>query len=287
MNKDIVFEELYPYIIVYKNMFNDIDKIYSIIKESESNNQGFFNWHQWSRFGNYVTNYPFKININSIDMKVEEDYIPKNQQDQEQKDFMFELIRNIFEVNKHYINMYDIKINTEEKVNVDGQECHRWKWEAPNICAYNPTEDNSNKAMNYHSDYIREPIVSPGYKFVFTTLAYFNDDYADGGLDFAINKKLVGYKPQAGDIIVFPSGHPDFLTEDGKVYLHGVEAIRGSKKYFSRSYWMRYEPGSEEWLKNETLYGRSKWLEMQNDIMDKFRTEYPQRSFIENGVRIR
>jgi hypothetical protein len=142
-------------------------------------------------------------------------------------------------------------------------------------------------SMTYHSDFIREPIPSPGYKFALTVNAYFNDDYEGGEIDFFVNGELTKYKPQAGDWLLFPSGHPEVMTKNGTVYLHGVFPSYGNEKYFSRMYWRKYSQGSQEWLDKEVEFGKEQWASMQNDILQEYVKTIPNRFEIEEGVRVR
>jgi hypothetical protein len=98
--------------------------------------------------------------------------------------------------------------------------------------------------------------------------------------------KLVKYKPEAGDLLVFPSGHPDYLTEEGKPYLHAVMPSHNKNKLLSRMYWQKYENGTDEWYEKEKEFGKDVWANMQEDLDEQFRQDYPQRDVIENGVRI-
>jgi hypothetical protein len=72
--------------------------------------------------------------------------------------------------------------------------------------------------------------------------------------------KLVKYKPQAGDLLVFPSGHPDYLTEEGKPYLHGVMPSYNKNKFLARMYWQKYQRGTANGMKKkkslEKKYGQ-------------------------------
>ena len=71
------------------------------------------------------------------------------------------------------------------------------------------------------------------------------------------------------------------------MYLHGLLTVRsGNNKIFSRMFWKKYHPGSDEWHKNEHEYGKEVWGSMQDSIMKEFRMNHPQRSVIENGVRL-
>lgn len=49
----------------------------------------------------------------------------------------------------------------------------------------------------------------------------------------------------------------------------------------------KYSQPSEEWKQKEKEFGKDVWSQMQEKIMEKFREQYPQRHYIEDGVRIR
>ncbi len=71
------------------------------------------------------------------------------------------------------------------------------------------------------------------------------------------------YKPKAGDVLVFPAGDPNYLSEPGELYRHGVRKTYGKPKYFIRNHWQRFYEGSEEWLKQEQIYGKDAWAEIE------------------------
>jgi len=226
--------ELYPNIIVYKNLFKDANKNYETLKEStEGNPDRFFNyWSQWSRFGEYLN-----PTLLDLDIKVEfiNDVDVSTEKENNQKTVLVELINNFNFAIKDYISRTGVNVDFNETVvDTDGYVVPRWKMYGPSIVKYHDyskVDPDTPLAMSYHSDYIREPITSPGYKFAITVLTYFNDDYDGGEIDFAIGKELYMYKPELGDIIVFPSGHPDILRKDGDVYLHGVLPAKNGHKY--------------------------------------------------------
>jgi len=209
-----------------------------------------------------------------------------------QKTIIVELVNNFNFVIKDYISRTGIDINFHETViDTENNVVPRWKMYGPSIVKYRDYSGiNSNDpflAMSYHSDFIREPILSPGYKFAITVLTYFNDDYEGGEIDFAIGKDLYMYKPEMGDILVFPSGHPDILRKNGNVYLHGVLPAKNGNKYLSRMYLVKYEDGDPEWFENEKKFGKDVWASMQNDIMEKFRQEHPNKNEFADGIRIK
>lgn len=268
--------ELYPRIIVYKNIFKNINKTCSVLNDSVdiSSNKVFSEWTQWSSFGKYLNPVSRDVDWKQKDISVDVSNVVDNK---DQKNFIIELIENFKFISLDYSNRYGIDITS------DG-----WEWTAPVICRYDHIIDQERKmTMKYHSDYIWEPICSPGTKFVITALAYFNDDYEGGEIDFAIGNKLIKYKPTAGDFLVFPSGHPEILTDEGNVYLHGVlPVISGNNKIFSRMFWKKYYPASHEWNEKEKQYGKEVWDSMQDSIMKEFRLAHPQRNNIKNGIRL-
>jgi len=285
---DLEFIEIYPKIVVYKNIFKDIEKTYSVLKESAQNNEDrfFSEWTQWSKFGEYlnpvVLNHPHKLdydNVSSIETKTETEGL--------QKELLLEVLKGFNDVTKHYTQHFGVEIEEDVYVKDDQEnDIPLWQWVGPSIAKYKD-EIVDMVAMSYHSDYIWEPIISPGYKFAITALAYFNDDYEGGEIDFVIDKDLYKYKPEAGDYLVFPSGHPEILTKEGMVYLHGVLPPIGPNKYLSRMYWMKYTKGAPEWYEKEKEFGKEVWASMQPEIMENFRLTHPNRNEILDGVRIK
>lgn len=281
--------EIYPKILVYKNMFKDISKSYSVLLDAltESEDRLFSPWTQWSHFGEYMSPIipSFSMgekygNLKNIETKT------KTQEDQKQ--FALELMENFHLVTEDYIKRYSIDVDVESLSTDDnGQLTHTWKWVGGTIGKYHVSTEEEKVGMRYHSDYIREQGSAPGYKFVITCTIYFNDDYEGGEVDFAMGDKLVKYKPEAGDLLVFPSGHPDYLTEDGKPYLHGVMPSYNKNKFLARMYWQKYQKGSDEWYAKEKEFGKEVWASMQPELEEQFRKENPQRNEIEGAVRIK
>jgi hypothetical protein len=285
------FIEIYPNILVYKNIFENVEKMYQILKESSNDNTDriFGEWSQWAQFGKYI-NYPAGNTFgkewsyeNLKEIKTE----TKNQEDQ--KYFLLELAGGFDKVTQDYILRYgnDFNFDSKEIVeNRDGERFPLWKMYGPSICSYH--KDILDKmSMTYHSDFIREPIPSPGYKFAITANAYLNDDYDGGEIDFYVGGELIKYKPEAGDWLVFPSGHPEVLKKNDSVYLHGVFPSSGNEKYFARMYWRKYSLGSEEWFKKEAEFGKKEWYDMQDNINQEYWQTLPNRFEIPEGVRVR
>jgi hypothetical protein len=279
--------EIYPNIVVYKNAFNDILDTYNALKNSVGEEEDLFSpWTQWSIFGEYLNptfkDLPHRLEIESIE-KLE----TKTEKQESQKKAILELLKGFYAVTEDYMSRNNLNIDKNKKVlTKDGHETNEWIINGPSVARYR-TDIEGEIAMTYHSDYIREPIVSPGYKFALTALAYFNDEYVGGEIDFIVDGEAFMYKPEAGDFLVFPSGHPDILTKNGSVYIHGVMPAKGANKYLSRMYWMKYSLGDDEWFKKEEEFGKEVWKNMQPEIMEKFRSENPNRFSAQNERRIK
>jgi hypothetical protein len=286
---DLEAIEIYPNILVYKNMFKDISKSYKILLDSlaESDDRLFNPWTQWSIFGEYLS--PMVPSFSMGDKYANLKSIQtKTQTEEDQKNFGIEMMENFHLVTEDYIKRYNIDVDLDAISTDDsGNPLHTWRWTGGTIGKYHISNSDEAFGMRYHSDYMREQGSAPGYKFVITCTIYFNDDYEGGEVDFAMGDKLVKYKPEAGDLLVFPSGHPDYLTEDGKPYLHGVMPSYKANKFLARMYWQKYQKGSDEWYAKEAEFGKEVWASMQPALEEKFREENPQRNTIEGAVRIK
>jgi hypothetical protein len=283
-SKSLDSVELYPKIVVYKNLFKDITKTTKLLEE-ESEDGLFSPWTKWSHFGEYI-NPLFKSDPCQLLISMIKEIKTTNLKQEEQKDAILELYENFYIATKDYANRFDIKVDDQKIVKThEGENVKEWIINGPSIARYK-TDITDPVAMTYHSDYIREPITSPGHKYVITALTYFNDNYSGGEIDFIVDGEAYMYKPQAGDVLVFPSGHPQILTKEGKIYLHGVMPAQGFKKYISRMYWMKYEPGESAWFEQEEKFGKEVWNKMQEKIMEEFRNAHPNKHSAEREKRI-
>jgi len=275
--------ELYPKIFVYKNLFKDIVKTTSLLKE-ENEETLFSPWTEWSEFGEYL-NPLFKQNIK--DNNIEEKLITNSAKQEEEKLAVLEMIKNFNLATKDYMKKNNVEFSDTEFIkNSDGENVPLWRMSGPNIARYR-TDRESPLAMTYHSDYMRKPVRGPGYEFAITALTYFNDDYEGGEIDFLVDGEAYMYKPEAGDFLIFPSGHPDILTKNKSVYLHGVMPATKTKKYLNRMYWMKYYPGDQEWFEKEKEFGKDVWKEMQTKMVQEFEANLIPRTSIGNSRRIK
>jgi hypothetical protein len=287
INNDLNPIEVYPKIFVYKNVFKNINATYSQLKESDGEEGGLFSpWTKWSHFGEYLnptfTDHPHRLSVDYLE-KIE----TKTEKEELQRVAILELFKNFYLVTEDYASRNGVDLDkTKTVLSGDGELKEEWQMTGPSIARYR-TDIDDPIAMTYHSDYIREPIISPGYKFAITALAYFNDDYEGGEIDFIANGEAYKYKPEAGDFLVFPSGHPEILRDGDNVYLHGVMPATGASKYLSRMYWMKYSVGDPEWFAKEKEFGKDVWAEMQPAIMQKFRDDNPNKDNADKERRIK
>jgi hypothetical protein len=255
-SKDLEHEEFYPKILVYKNLFKDLEKTMRVLKRSEDEseqdpakrNSMFNSWHDWYIFG---------LELDQWNLGRTEE----SEQTKEESEVLNEIIENFYKVVFNYTSQHEIPNK-------------KWFRMGPSICKYiggvsqdGPADD---LVMHYHSDYQLENIDEPGHKFGITVTMYLNDDYTGGEVDFLIDNKVKMFTPKAGDIMVFPAGNPEVLT-DVTPYYHGVKKITEGNKYFIRCNWVYYYPGTPEWHANKEKYGDQLWEEMERERKNKQR----------------
>lgn len=108
--------------------------------------------------------------------------------------------------------------------------------------------------LPFHTDFYQADALKPGPKAEYTITIYLNDDYVGGEIDYRIFEgnfedmrmengdisamdpsygeiPKIMYRPQAGDIIIFPSRPP---------YYHGVRRVEAGIKKFVRMFWMSW-----------------------------------------------
>ena len=277
--KDLKYEEIYPKIFVYSNLFEDVNEVLDVLKESISNPDGsaIGPWTDWYTFGLETSYY---------------DWSKDSERAKKERSIIDKVNQVFFDVTEHYANVNGVDIKPEKIINSQGQEIDTWRKMGPSLCRYDAdagvTED---LAMHYHTDYQVEFKESRGYNFALTVTTYLNDNYDGGEIDFLVNGKLIAHKPKAGDVVVFPAGDPNFLTEGEELYHHGVKKVKNGSKYFIRANWQRYYEGSAEWNENADKYGLEIWLEMEKEKAKQDRKEGKYQSInekeIESAVRIR
>lgn len=220
------FEEVYPRIFVYKNVYDEIDKLFECVKFIESNSTGeyiFEKWKDWFVFGTYCSANP----------NLDEDEIADDSE--------------LFEIEKY---VYHTLNDATKKVVNHYMDYNQIDWPdhsfvtSSNIAKYFDIKELSsehnpldNLRMQFHTDYPIAEWFWPERKFLITANIYINDDYDGGEVIFLHNENIIPVKPKAGEIIVFPSGSPLYpKAPEREPYFHAVNGISNGEKYFTRSY---------------------------------------------------
>lgn len=233
--------ELHPNLLVYRGAFPDpmgfIDKVEAL--------EG---WHKWYLFGN-------KLDLPGAGWTSPE-FPTKEQWDNHIKNTkVLEVTSIVDEV------FYAV---TSDYISKTGYSQPNWHHFPPSMCKYDfdfSVEEEKDLVMHYHTDYQQERADEPGFKFGLTCTMYLNDDYEGGEISFKVFEEdgtysRFDYKPQQGDVIVFPSGEP---------YYHGVKTIRSNHKYFLRTFWWWHFEGTPEWFENQEKYGAEQWAIMEKE----------------------
>jgi len=263
-----------PLVRVYKNLLPRVDEILEVLKDSEKNPEKYkkFNrWQKWNDLGTMVSTY-----LSGYNEKNWSDLDPLKEEGAED-DYESSLLHEVYNAYFVSLNHYysDHNLPKELRTSPDGPCFYKYDHTLPA-----PTQNTPEFNMNYHTDYTFSLKDNPGKKPITTCTMYFNDDYDGGEMVFNLEPRLsrpyykrseqfeqdepylvgrVIYTPEAGDVVVFPSGHPDYLSETG-FYFHCVNRVMSSDKYFC-SIFSSYEyEGSEYWQEGLEEYGKDLWI---------------------------
>jgi hypothetical protein len=253
---DITCTELHPYICVYNNVFFDTDNIYQTIKQSEKNSgkkTTYLNWSKWHIFGTYSY-----CSLELDQPFFDEDKILKNERN---------VLKEIRDCRKNVLDLYCKRYDVQLPENSFIDNIMTALKYFPDVDSAQGLGPPSNKTMEYHTDFSVKDAERPGENFLITCNMYFNDDYEGGEIIFSIGKEIISYKPKAGDIIIFPSGSPIFPGDEP--YFHAVGVVKNGNKFFSRNFIKYINPGTQEWLDNQKLYGVDEWDRLEKDRSDK------------------
>ena len=259
------YEEIYPSIVVYKNVVEDIDELYDLVVKSETQFKGDFifeEWIQWFVFGTYV----------SVDKHADPGFLSAcheniNLDEWQQKElYIYDQISNATKkCIDHYASMKQVSFP-------DGSFITR-----PNIAKYirlewlddDRPDSWGNLAMQFHTDYEMGKWFTKSRQFLLTANLYINDDYDGGEIIFLHDAEFIHYKPSKGDLIVFPSGSPLYPEKPLRnPYFHGVNVVRSGEKYFTRSY-VQYETDYDEYW-----YNLKKSFDSEDDFNEKLESIY-------------
>lgn len=263
-----------PLARVYKNLLPNVDKILNILKESESNPEGFEIFNSWRTWNDLGTMSPGGLpNFSKFDAYDNGKRYFLEQERTPEKEALFEIHKAYYLSLDHY--MQDKEEIAQIETSPDGPSFYKYDHTLPAPTFYTPEY-----SMNYHTDFAFSLKDNPGKKSITTTTMYLNDNYLGGEMVFNLEPRLsrpyykrsdqfssnepylagrIVYRPEAGDVVVFPSGNPDYLSDDG-FYFHCVNRVTHADKYFL-SIFNSYEfAGSKEWQEGIEEYGKDLWI---------------------------
>lgn len=239
--------KLHPLVWVFNKAMSDPQ---AMVEYYENHKE----WEGWYTFGSMVPIYISNHNFNHFPTKEEWEQTIKpdpNQTKEAEIAYVQEILDLFYEGTKLYIKDNNITLNNYEFLN------------------FSLAKYETGGSMFYHTDFQQERGHIWESKFNTTCLFYLNDNYEGGEISFAIMDDtgeiiidLFDYKPQAGDMVIFPSNLP--------VY-HGVKPVTQGQKYIIRTYWKTMPEPTEEWKNGIATYGKEKWKEMQEDIAKNIR----------------
>lgn len=262
-----------PLARVYKNLLPNVQKLLQILKDSEKNPERYkrFNsWQVWNDLGSMVpAGMPgfSKEFAHSPDM-----YFTFNEKDEESL-ALSEVYSAYYIAMDHYLQ--DKNIPSDLDLFPDGPSFYKYDHKFPA-----PTPNTPEFNMNYHTDFAFSLKDNPGKKSIATCTMYLNDDYEGGEVVFNLEPRLsrpyykrseqfsedepyysgrISYTPVAGDIMVFPAGNPDYLSDDG-FYFHCVNRVTGGDKYFLSIFNSYLFNGSNSWQEGLEEYGEDLWV---------------------------
>jgi predicted 2-oxoglutarate/Fe(II)-dependent dioxygenase YbiX len=261
---NLEYEEIFPYVCVYKNLINKPEDIHNVLKhslqlseENPDKNFGLFpKWTDWFVFGKYVS----ILGDELLEPESEEDLLDPHLLHKREMMITLWIKEARIAAISHYIGKYNVPQLKESQIQ-----------QAINIGMYysdtcSDSMENNSLTMQYHTDYRVDQIEQECFNMLLTCNFYFNDDYDGGEISFYAYGKKFDYKPKAGDVIVFPSGSP--LFPGNEPYFHAVKKIENGNKFIARNYLMYKQDASDNWLKNEALHGKEKWASMEKSRIE-------------------
>lgn len=270
--------EVMPKVIIYQDMFEDLDKVLDVIKKSETDASSFVaplsdnsiptddhgidpvpyeyphvirQWVPWYEFGTR-SSFTFTSGESQDKRYLDEEWAQKKLSDAIEivlKDYSNEWSSKEWPEYAKGWFFNGSKGNTASKNEVIFGTLDILKHK------YDVEQDF---ALPFHTDFHNHTSESPGFKPVVTVTVYLNDDYEGGEIQFVNQdlKEIITYKPKAGDITIFPSTKP---------YWHSALPVKLSNKYLLRSFILIEYDGSENWHKSVEQYGIEKWNEIEHE----------------------
>ena len=242
-------------IVVYRNAIPHLQELINNLKKTTY-------WEKWYDVGQQITIAPVNKAFSFKNAPTKEEWDSKVKSWETSMFFKdnlksieefkwFDLEEAFYKTTTDYLSLFPLK------------DVPNWFRGGTNFLKYDAKKEEEvtteasgtlNYSLPFHTDYHYPTSHKPGIKPFITVTMYFNDDYEGGDIEFRIfdkhytnfriegntmidldtNKVVEGfnYKPQAGDIVIFPSKLP---------YYHGVKKVTKGQKLLARTFWM-YNP---------------------------------------------
>ena len=272
-----------PLVRVYKNLLPDVGFLYEILKDGEVSPDKYISykgWWRWHELGKQL-----QPDMNELNKRLTDDgRYPEEEVEQARTErAVQDMIMKAFD---DAIDDYCSYHGIDDKTGwfPDGPSYYKYEHELPA-----PSRPFPTFSMNYHTDYTEPLKGNPGKKEILTCTMYPNDDYEGGEIIYNIEKDLrppyfdrkerfsddepqiasgIVYKPSAGDVVVFPAGHPDYSP--GGYYFHSVSKVTSGYKYFITIFASHMYEGDETFREGLEEYGPElwEWLELRR-LRDK------------------
>ena len=255
-----------PLVRVYKGLLPRVDEIHQLLIDSEANPEKYKRFNSWYRWNDLGTMSPASLGKYRPGV----DFFRGDKPSHEES-LLAEVHDAYFTSLEHYANEYGVgNVDTFP----DGPCFYKYDYTLPAA-----TPNTPEFHMNYHTDFAFSLKDNPGKKSITTTTMYLNDNYKGGEVVYNVEPRLARpyykrseqfdqdepyisgravYTPEAGDVVVFPAGNPDYLSDDG-YYFHCVNRVWEGDKYFV-SIFNSYEyHGSTEYQEGLEEYGEELW----------------------------
>ena len=267
-----------PFVVLYKNVFDNIPEILDLIKSS-NHTRVFEEWEPWYQLGQR-TRLEFLSN----------DYLIDKLTDVEEKQLALQehIYNTLMDVYENYIQDWVDPNMKERYINRNTSFHEDWKyvfgefvtdWSGFKNVPENPGKDcwiqstveilkhdhtigrDLELAIGYHLDAFNSKDAA-GPKSIITGTIYLNDEYDGGEISFLneFDKSIISYKPKAGDLIVFPSAKPFF---------HAAQKVYGADKYLIRNFLLWDHSGSDRYKEGLEKFGEEQWMLIQDYLREK------------------
>jgi hypothetical protein len=278
INNKMRKKEIMPFVVVYRDVFEDLDRIFDIVKSSEIKPISQFTGEKWEDWTNIATKLIVNADMPQEISNVPEEYKKDIEDQLYLRSVMFDKFYSCYD--DYILNYSDCELLHSYNSIADLNQ-HAYKIFGESIKNWNFRDVIKDKSFDgwmltttdfvkYFDHYERDHILpyhidtgaykgEPGTLNILSATLYLNDDYEGGQISF-VNEffdTVVNYKPKAGDVLIFPGDRPFF---------HAALSTSGTNKYFARHFLTWNSTGSEEYRNNLEKFGEEQMALMQKHI---------------------